>query len=417
MTRRTMLLYLVPVALAAAYLVWKTINPASGTVDFKYLWFAGTLWAEGVNPYSPIYAARALEHFQGTNVPTWMVYPPSWYPLARGMAMMPHDIADQVWRLFNALFIVAAGVIVALTMRRVRRNDAVWPFVMLAVMLGMGVPTALSLSLGQTAPLLLLGVALYIRGLILGHRGCLAVALVILMLKPNLGLPFAMFAVAWRVFWPAVIGAGIVSVLAALPALLPLGLVTVVRSYVETLGDYGSVAVNAPPNLTGVINLMFYGPGILGINVVAILVVTAMAWAMAMWLGRRDRDRNRARRAGGHVGPGSDERVAAVMFLVALSAFCVPLHTYDLIVVLPLVLIACAERRPFTVVSIATLASLLVIFRVRNLANVSGFTMPSETVFAGSMLASLALLMLVCTTAAHFYMTAVAPRQAAAEMR
>ena len=41
-------------AIATIYLVWKVIGAAAlPGYDFKYLWIAGRMWWEGLNPYGP----------------------------------------------------------------------------------------------------------------------------------------------------------------------------------------------------------------------------------------------------------------------------------------------------------------------------------------------------------------------------
>lgn len=370
-----------PLAVASAYLVWKSLDPAVSGVDFKYLWFAGLLWAEGTSPYGPHYQERAAAFFVGTNVPTWMVYPPSWYPLGRALAVLPLASAERLWGVLSGAMIVAGGLLVARAVWPLRRRDAVWPLAAFGVFLGMGSATAVTLSLGQTASLIFVGAALFLHGFVTKSRVVLGVALVVLMLKPNVGLPFVAFTLVWPGLWPAVAGAGVVSVVAALPALLPYGLGAVLRAYAELLGRYGGDPVNAPPSLTGVVNLTHH---LVGVNLGGFLTVgvaVVLALGLGVWLRLNEAGAESPYRA----------RLGAVLALSACVVLLVPMHTYDLLLAAPILLLPLVARARWGPVTLVTLACFLVIFRANNLAGATGLTSPDETYFAGSGIASVAL--------------------------
>ena len=378
---------------ALAYLAWKSLSASVADVDFKYLWFAGSLWAEGTSPYGHIYYERAKAFFDNTNIPWLMAYPPNWYPIARATAVLPLDVAERLWGALSAIMLLASSALIARTVCSVRERDDIWPFVAFGTFICMGSATAIALSLGQTAPLMAVGLALFLRGFIARSQLALAAALVILIVKPNFGLPFVAFLFVWRSSWPAVFGAVAVSLIAASMALLPYGPLAVLEAYVEGLGNYGGDPVNKPPSLTGLVNIVYNG---LGLNLggfipVGLAILTAVA--LAFWL-KTVEAKNRS----------SDRmRLAAVLALVACVLFLTPLHTYDLLLAAPLLLLPALSRFKWDLVTVGSLVSFFIMFRVSNLANFTGLTFPAETYFAGSALASAALLMLLLVSLLHFW--------------
>ena len=372
-------------SVAFGYLAWKSLDASVADVDFKYLWFAGKLWAEGTSPYGMQYYERAQSLFLDTNVPKWMVYPPSWYPLAKILALLPLAVAERLWGALSGIMIVVSGTLMLRTIWHLRESNQIWPFVAFATFLGMGSATALSLSLGQTTPLMLVGVALFLHGFVARSQVTLGAALVILMLKPNLGLPFLAFLLFWRSLWPAVVGAGAVSTLSALMALLPYDPVTVIREYTQLLRSYGGDAVNAPPSLTGLINLVYHtlGLNLGGFIPVGLAIIAAVMFAF--WLKAAEPKSQSPDRV----------RYVAALALLGSVLFLVPLHTYDLLLAAPLLLflpLVDFWKRGITVFS---LVPIFVLFRTNNIATATGLTFATETYFPGSSIASIALFILL----------------------
>ena len=377
---------LVWLSAALGYLAWKSLDASVAGVDLKYLWFAGKLWAEGTSPYGMQYYERAQSFFLATNVPKWMVYPPSWYPLANILALMPLAVAERLWGALSGIMLVVSGALMTRTIWPLRENNQIWPFVAFATFLGMGSATALALSLGQTAPLLFIGVALFLHGFIARSQVALGAALVILMLKPNFGLPFLAFLLIWPSLWPAVIGAGALSILAALMALLPYGPVAVIQAYTELLSSYGGDPVNAPPSLTGIVNIVHHtlGLNLGGFIPVGISIIAAVAFAF--WLKAAEPKSNSPDRL----------RYLAALALLGSVLFLVPLHTYDLLLAAPLLLLLPSFIDLWKRwIAIGSLFSFLVLFRANNLATASGLTFATEMYNAGSAIASIALFILL----------------------
>lgn len=390
---------LCPLAVALAYLTWKALDVSVANVDFKYLWYAGHLWAEGASPYGAQYYERAQAFFINTNVPKWMVYPPSWYPLAYAVALLPLEFAERLWGVFSALGLLASGALVARTVWPHRAHDRIWPFAAFGIFLCMGSATANALSLGQTAPLMAIGLALFFYGFIARSQLALCAALVVLMLKPNFGLPFVVFLLVWPNFWLAVIGAGAVTLIAALMALLPYGPVAVLQAYMELLSGYGADPVNAPPSLTGLANVTYYIFGVKMGGFLPVGLAVVVVFALALWLRTEEANSQ---------SPDA-LRLATMLALLASVLFLAPLHTYDLLLAAPLLLLPALAFEKWGVVTISSLICFLVIFRANNLASVTGLTSPAETYFAGSAIASVAMLLLLLGSLVHLRKLARGP--------
>lgn len=373
---------------AFGYFLTKVLSPDVAAVDFKYLWFAGHLWNEGVNPFGPDYLARAEAFFVDTNVPMWMAYPPYWYPWSRLLAQVPLDGAERLWGLLSGGMIVAGALIVAQAFRPFRQPAGRPALIAFAVFLMASSATAQALSMGQTAPMLFLGVALFIWGLARGSGPALCIALIILMLKPNFGLPFAVFAILLPGFGLWVILAAALSVAAMLPALAPHGVTTVLTAYAQILAAYGDHPANIPPALTGITNLLHHVAGANIGGIAPVLLAALVAAALALRL--------RADMTNGDLPTAS--RLSTAILLLTATMFLVPLHTYDLLLAAPVLLLPTLRPTPRLPLACAALA-MFVLFRPNNIADATGFTVPGESYFAGSALVTLALLLLLAAVA------------------
>ena len=377
LARASRLAALIILGVSGIYFATKVMLFQGGTVDFKHLWLAGEIWENGANPYGDEYLEYGQAIFAGENIPTWMVYPPSWYLLARIVALFPYQEANAIWVSLSAIAVIMGGLIVVDTFKRTERVATLLEISGLFAFLMIGSASAIALSLGQTSPLVFLGFALFWRGWSLAHKPALIVGLILLMLKPNFGLPFAMLAATRPLFWGEILIAGAVSIAMAIPSFLADGLFDVLASYLALLSQYGSVDVNSAPNMTGIRNFIHL---ISGQSVGSFLLV-GLAALVAMAIGIIGSVRQRL--------SANDE-----ITLVLMTTFLfVPLHTYDLLVMAPILLFLHLEPlRERIVLGV----SMLVLLRVNNVATVTGITSPGEVYFIGSTLASFMILTIFC---------------------
>lgn len=370
--------------LAFLYFATKVLDPHVASVDMKFIWLAGLLWSEGISPYGSDYILRAQEIFVDTNVPQAMLYPPYWYPWARLFALLPVEQAQHLWGYMSGMMILAGSALITMTFWPLRSSGSGWWIAAFLVFVLCCTGTAQSISMGQTAPILLLGLALFLYGLTRRSLIAICAALVLLMLKPHVGLPFAAFALIQRDTWAAVLWAAALSVVASLPAVLPYGLLEVARDYLEMLHAHDSNPVFAPMMLTGYANVTHYLFGWDSSGFGPVVMATLAAAVAALWLRRVES------------GARTDARLrlTTALSLLAGVMFIVPLHTYDLLLAAPILFLPCLLRPRYGFEWTAWGAALIILFRPNNLAQAAGLVTEAESYFSGSALASVALLVL-----------------------
>ena len=241
-------------ALALAYLVLKVFD-GTDTIDFKYIHLAGALWGEGIDPYSAAYAEQGEMRFQGLNRPEYLFYPPHWWAIATGFAQAPYETAGLLWRIVMAACMIGGCFVLHRTVIHIAGENRPWRTWAMLVFAGAMSATAIALSLGQTSCLLFFGVCLYVHAFVTRRRGLMVLALVIVWLKPNVGLALSLFLVPGLFWWPALIGGALAVVAASLPALLPHGPIEVIRGYLHALSQWEALAPNQPWNITGLRHL------------------------------------------------------------------------------------------------------------------------------------------------------------------
>jgi hypothetical protein len=379
-------------AAAIVYLATKVVAPDVAGVDLRYLWLAGLLWGEGIDPYSSEYGARSAEFMARGNVPQWLPYPPYWYPWATLLARLPLETAEQLWGLFSGVLILIAGAVFSMAFRTVWRDAGYLPVLMLFIFLAACSPTAQAITVGQTSPLILFGLALYFLAIARQSQQLMCLALIVVMLKPNFGLPFAAYAFLLPRFrMPTLLAAGL-SCCAMLPALLPHGPMAVITGYVEVLSGYGEHPANRPSAVTGLVNLTYQISGftLSGFAAVGQSVLVAILLALKL---------NKDAKSG---SAAAKEALTSPLLLLVSTLFFVPLHTYDLLLVAPILFLPSLLRPRYRLEWAAWGAALLLLFRPNNLAEAAGLVTAAESHFPGSILASVALLVLLLLSLVHF---------------
>lgn len=243
---------------ALLYFVSKAFLDTAPSVDFKYFWLAGDLWRQGVDPYSSAFEEAGARMFPDTNSPTWLFYPPSWYPLARLVNLLPYEEADLVWRRLSGVLFILGGLISIRALLRAGTGASVVQVAAFVLFVAASSATAIILSLGQSSVLVFLGLAVFLRGYLLAQRGWLIAGLILLMLKPNFGLAFVAFLLPQRRFWSSVAIAAAISLAMALPPLVTHGVGEVLGNYLEQIGRFDGMDVNDARNTTGLRNILFH---------------------------------------------------------------------------------------------------------------------------------------------------------------
>ena len=364
-------------ALALAYLVLKVFD-GTDTIDFKYIHLAGALWGEGIDPYSAAYAEQGEMRFQGLNRPEYLFYPPHWWAIATGFAQAPYETAGLLWRIVMAACMIGGCFVLHRTVIHIAGENRPWRTWAMLVFAGAMSATAIALSLGQTSCLLFFGVCLYVHAFVTRRRGLMVLALVIVWLKPNVGLALSLFLVPGLFWWPALIGGALAVVAASLPALLPHGPIEVIRGYLHALSQWEALAPNQPWNITGLRHLAELVTGAVLPGTPLALTASALALGLGALLVRRDET--------------ARGRAAALIPLIALLLLCVPMHSYDM--VLLIVLIALGVVLPGWAGAVLALA-LLAAFRANNLETLLGLSGTGGMRPPGTTVLSLAVLAIV----------------------
>ena len=115
------------------------------------------------------------------------------------------------------------------------------------------------------------GQALLIYGAVKGRQAFVVVGLVIVLLKPQLGLIYAVVLMFDRRTWLSVLVAGAITGALALPALLIGGPEVVIRQFLSGVAAYASRIENLPDAVSGLGNFLW--------------LVSGIAFSSFVWLG------------------------------------------------------------------------------------------------------------------------------------
>jgi len=399
-------------AAALAYLVLKMTQAGTAPgYDLRFFWAAGRLWLQGINPYAEGYDALAAQMITSGNVPELWAYPPHFYPIAAFLGLFDLNVASWIWAAANVAMLIASAWLVA------RVADAPGPaaqpigalttgldeaarrrrFCLLLFALAVLEGAAITLVTGQASILAFFGVSLFAFGLARGVGSAAIAGLAIASLKPQIGAAFVLMALSFGAEGRrAVIGAVVVSALAAAPALI-----LSIAAPFEWLRNVGEYDVRFPRGsaaeaMTGVRVLIKDGFGLdIGTMTATLAALGAVGAVLALfataWRAARD----------------VETVVAAVsLTLVALA----PLHLYDLVLV-GATLMWLAREADARMLGLAAFGAALM-WRAEDVADRTGFHSPIADVFAGSRLATIGAL--VMALALFWALRARAARQASA---
>ena len=384
-------------ALAAVYLVYKCIQLAGHAgYDFKFLWVAGRLWVDGVSPYGPAYDAAGARLITEGHVPQIWAYPPNWWALCAGLALMPLKTAAVVWNVVGVGLTFASSALLVQAFRRafpqalLVRNLLVRPLPLILVhvfMMAVLEATAIVLSTGQTAILVYFGVALLLFAMTRGSRALGIIALTLLFLKPHIGMAFgATLFVMGKEQRLQVLAAAAASALLSVPAfIIDPG---VIGGFLSELARYDAAGdANLPQAMTGLRRLLWEAGGVDFPGIAAALAATALAVLLTAGPLRLARSGDPAIRAWQTVSLTST-------VLMALA----PLHYYDFTLVGVPALALLWVQRSYALVGALGIALML---RAKIIGEQFGLYDPAVPIYQGSLVATVsAIILLVGVVAA-----------------
>ena len=364
--------------LGLLYLTSKVvITPSFGPedyVDFKDMWFAGKLWASGNNPYDGALFSNA-QHLS-----TWF-YPPYWYPLIVPFGLLPLQLALGIWKAINLSLLIGANYLTARAVADLARKK--WLPIFLAgtsyVCFMHATPAAL--YIGQTSILVYFGISVLIYGLLKRRPTALIVGLVILALKPQIGIVAFAAVAALRNFRWTVIPSAAICLVSSFTIALSANYIASIRGFLANLGRHGEHDANTPQYLTGLIHILNdflpISGGLLG---TLLILSAAMLCAVVIFYFSPINKTEKVYDA--------QEILAGLALFVAATFFFIPLHFYDMIslVILLMIIIATPLRGRWLIAM-----GLFLSFRPDYIARVLGIATSSEVCDCNLMSAGLVL--------------------------
>ncbi|MEM6356880.1 MAG: hypothetical protein AAF844_14500, partial [Pseudomonadota bacterium] len=335
-----------------AYIAPKVLSDGIA-IDFRFIWLAGSLWSEGIDPYTAAYGAAAEERLRPGNVPEFLLYPPGWWGIAVGFAAFDEVTASLLWRIASVLAAaLGAGALLwavasatgtraagahatgahATGARAAGARAAGARAAEARALLGLGA-TAVALTLGsvaaannitiaQTSMLVLLGGGLAAAGVVAASRPVLIAGLLILSLKPSIGLAFVPLVLLLPTPLLSTAALGILVLAISAPPLFQFGPVTTATGFIESAARYGALEINAGPALTGLRHLAWLATGT-SPSAMLMLALCGILSAAGMVAARR-------------IASTAEGRALGIAFAVSCLLCVAPLHSYDFVFLLPL---------------------------------------------------------------------------------
>ncbi len=262
------------VAVAVIWYVLAKLPPVSlVSMDFINYWSAGRVYLSGGNPYDPTQMAVVQQPFgplQHDMITFW--YLPWFLPL---MALLGHLYYSTAFFLAFLLFLALAlfGCL-ALWVTYGGSTRRSWPCLAAAIAFA---PLLMVLLIGQAAPLVLFGLALFLYLNRRGHEMLAGAALSLISLKPQLVFLVCVVVLLWVISarrWRLALG-GLLPLVAGC-AIVAIQNRSALLAFLQSV-HYGTYP--GPPTLLSVLGLS--RPYNLA------LAACAAAWAMWYWHARR----------------------------------------------------------------------------------------------------------------------------------
>jgi MYXO-CTERM domain-containing protein len=257
------------------------------------------------------------------------VYPPHWAPIAMAFGLLPWPLASRLWDVVSVgAFFASCALCLELTSSRLRGAIArpeVWCFIALAAL---NPSVKYSVSHSQMTVLATLGVTGAFWAFRQHRHGWLAVFAFVAALKPQLGFLALVYIFVNGGHVGILRGAGAaiaVASLAVLPniAELPAHLARASELHLQ-------LSFNAPDrfaNLPTLAASRMSGREFMMLG--AMLALLAVA-ALTLWRRRSPKL--------------ADEPLLELAVICALTAALMPVHTYDLVIYVPIAILACGYR-------------------------------------------------------------------------
>jgi hypothetical protein len=326
-------------AAAAMYAFWPIAKLTRGWNDFSFLYAAGRTWLAGLSPYDFDHwnvEWAAVRPIQIVTEPTPFVYPPHWGPFAALLALLPWPVASRIWDAVNVLAYLGTCALslrlLDTDVRRLAARPAIWVFLAITTL---NVAVRQSVFNGQFTIVVSLGIAGAFFAWHEKKTAWLVVFAFIASLKPQLGF-LPLLYILLNGGHLAVLSAGAIAGGVALLSMLPSHLERVPADFAHVMALHTRMEFNQPAQYFNVPALaaghlsgqsfMMSGP------IAAVIVVVVMTV-----MRRRD------------MAPAVlRDPLWQFSIVAALTGALMPVHVYDLVVYVPLGLLAYRLRSSWT---------------------------------------------------------------------
>ena len=332
----------VAAAIAVAYPIWRGFMVPTPDIDFRFYWLAGHMWVHQLDPYSSQFVTLGKDILPPHS--SWL-YPPPWWPICMALGAFEFPVALNIWRAAApAILLASTGVVIGLLSRELPKNDRILVLASACAMAASMESTGNVLVGGQVSPVLVYaGIALIACATITDRKALLVAGLVLVALKPQVGaVVFLGF-----IFTPEHRRAVAIAILAllalSLPQLVQFGTQTTIVELLANMRNWDRITGNAPLGVTGLKHLLARVDLIL--PTIACYLFAAVCACCAGFMFRRNR-----------------WSLQALGLLIAGLAAFLPLHNYDLTILVLLAAILIATDASITARSMI-LCALLVTFR------------------------------------------------------
>lgn len=352
-------------------------------IDFRFFWLAGYVWGQGLDPYSASYGEISRAVLPEGNFASAWVYPPHWWAICRFLAAFSIDQSVAIWRLVSGTMLVGGTWFVAQALFSENRRIATTIAAASAGLVCLIEPTAMLLALGQNSAFIYLGLCLLVIGSLRPSLWLDVAAILLISLKPQVGLPVILGLLVVRRYWVPIIIATAAGLILALPQLISFGPVATVQNLLVNLSGYaggGAAAVNPnlPVSSTGLVNLVGqFVPGMTSMPGFVISIVAALV--VGFFMARADRANH----------------LKYILLLLSIVVAMVPLHVYDLPLLIIPVLILLRIHEPLGLLSLVVVVLAIRPARIEAILNVPIY---GSGVSAGAIILSIGAVLLAILT-------------------
>ena len=311
--------------LGITYLIWKVISLQGQDLTFKYIWLAGNLWQDGLNPYSIEYQEIGHKMFTAFNGQPFY-YPPNWWPFSNILAAFDYTTATEIWRVLNGLCIISSTFLLNGAMKKIGINLTLSSLILYTGLVSLMQASAIIIATGQTTILIYFGLCLVIYSAVNSRPLLLALGLCVMLLKPQIGVALFFAFIPFKKYHMALLYTCVLTFLLMLPALITIGPLETILPFLKGLSQHSSFATNEAQNSTGLKSILYSITNFKLPSTMATLLSIVGTLGAGLYFKKSDKE-------------NSTNFITYWMIIIMITAFVAPLHEYDMIIIAPLILL------------------------------------------------------------------------------